>query len=229
MVFLLGSFGSSSDTYAKEMGRLVKKRGWRMVIVNRRGWSYQNIENSIFLHKNETNDFYEVIKHLKEIYESPLYMVGLSAGACHGAKLMGTYGDDLPIDAYVSISNPFNFARLTFTMKNSFMGKIFSKYIASSARKLYTHHLTNPNIIKAIKNQNLNYEKMISDVQEVEYMWDLDKLVTSKFLGYKSIHNYYHHFSCDRLLHSITKPCLFINSLDDPVCIPENIPVDLLY
>ena len=38
--FLLGSFGTSNDIYAKELAHMVRKNKWRLAIFNRRGWDY---------------------------------------------------------------------------------------------------------------------------------------------------------------------------------------------
>lgn len=38
VAFLLGSFGTPDDIYAKEFARVTKEKNWRFVIINRRGW-----------------------------------------------------------------------------------------------------------------------------------------------------------------------------------------------
>lgn len=48
--FLLGSFGVSEDGYVKELALLVKNLGWRLVILNRRGWDKVPLKNEKFIH-----------------------------------------------------------------------------------------------------------------------------------------------------------------------------------
>lgn len=44
-------------------------------------------------------------------------MCGVSFGSCIGSRIMGKFGDVLNLDGFVSISNPFNMARLAFWYK----------------------------------------------------------------------------------------------------------------
>jgi len=36
---------------------MIEKRGWRFVLLNRRGFDRRELENSVFLCKNEMKDF----------------------------------------------------------------------------------------------------------------------------------------------------------------------------
>jgi hypothetical protein len=51
-------------------------------------------------------------------------MCGVSFGSCIGARIIGKFGSQLKIDGFVSISNPFNLARLAFWYKESLLGNI---------------------------------------------------------------------------------------------------------
>ena len=42
--------------------------------------------------KDEVNDFYEALLEIKSVYNSPIFLCGVSAGANHGAKLIASYG-----------------------------------------------------------------------------------------------------------------------------------------
>lgn len=93
---------------------MVKEKGWRMVIANRRGWDKIPLKSEKFIHQDEISDFYEAIKEIKSIYNSPIFLMGVSAGASHGSRLVAKYGNKLKVDAFVSISNPYNLSRLTY-------------------------------------------------------------------------------------------------------------------
>lgn len=62
-----------------------------MVILNRRGWDKVPLKNDKFIHQDELQDFYEAIQEIKNIYQSPLFLIGVSAGACHGSRLVAKY------------------------------------------------------------------------------------------------------------------------------------------
>lgn len=144
VVFLLGSFGTSEDAYAKEFCLMIQKKNWRMVIVNRRGWDMQPLKNEKFIHQDELQDFYEAIVELKNIYESKIFLIGVSAGSAHGSRLVAKYRENLPIDAFVSISNPYNIAKLTFQLQYSFVGVHVSRFLCNGYKKLYEYHKYNP-------------------------------------------------------------------------------------
>lgn len=57
IVFICGIFGSSVDFYVKKLASMIEKRGWRFVLLNRRGFDRRELENSVFLCKNEMKDF----------------------------------------------------------------------------------------------------------------------------------------------------------------------------
>ncbi len=115
VAFILGCFGNCSDIYVKEYAEIIQKKGWRLVVLNRRGFDYDSLSSENFLHQHEMEDFLFSLKTIKDIYKSRIYLTGISAGGNHGTKLLGLFRDKVPIDAFFSISNPYNFARLGLT------------------------------------------------------------------------------------------------------------------
>ena len=57
---------------------------------------------------------------------------------------MGKFGDILQLDGFVSISNPFNLARLAVWYRESFFGNIIQKVMALELKKLIAFHQRNP-------------------------------------------------------------------------------------
>lgn len=227
IAFLVGSFGTSEDAYSKELCLMIQKKNWRMVILNRRGWDLQPLKNEKFIHQDELQDFYEALLELKKIYDSRIFLIGVSAGSSHGSRLIAKYGRKLPIDAFVSISNPFNVAKLTFQQQYSYMGAYVSKFLCNGYRKIYEYHLNNPHFQNLIsKNKVESLDKVL---RECDQIIDIDDQITRKIRGFDHVLDYYHEFSCDHVLQDIQTPSLFINNLEDPVCYKENIPINLLY
>lgn len=137
MAFLLGSYGIPEDVYALEYAKMVSQKGWRFVVLNRRGWDRIPIKSDMFMHQDESRDFYEAIVAIYDIYRCPIFLCGVSAGANHGAKLVADYGEKLPIQSFVSISNPFNFAKLAFKFSRDILGVFISKQLLGGAKKVY--------------------------------------------------------------------------------------------
>lgn len=80
--------------------------------------------------------------------------MGVSAGASHGTRLVAAYGEKLCIDAFVSISNPYNLSRLTFQFSNSYSGVLISKFLTWNYKQLYSYHQNNPNFQSIMKKRN---------------------------------------------------------------------------
>ena len=229
VAFILGSFGTSSEPYAKEYAKLVSKKGWRFVILNRRGFDCEHLKSSKFMSKDEMSDFYNALVKIYDIYKCNIYLCGVSAGANHGTKLLGLFKNKVPIKAFMSISNPFNFGTLAFYLRQSFMGNIISRYLSKNFKTLYDFHKKNPNFRKILKENNKNYDLIESKLKNSCTLWEIDKHVTIKLSGHDHIMDYYHHLSCDHLIGDIEHPCLFISCLEDPICYKENIPITTLY
>ncbi len=45
VIFLVGIFGASNESYAREIARMVAKKKWKMVIINRRGWNFSPLSS----------------------------------------------------------------------------------------------------------------------------------------------------------------------------------------
>ena len=228
VVFLLGITGNSKDRYVKEYAFIVKKQGWRIVIVNKRGFDFNILKTGDFVKKNEIKDFYDTCVFLKNEYKVNLYLCGVSAGANYGTKLIGKY-NKIPLNGYMSISNPFNFTKTSFSYKWSFFGKLVSYLIIRNYKKLYHFHTKNDHVVNKI-NFDHNLETLNILIKENKNdLWKIDKEVISKLYGYDSVYEYYYEMSCEREIKNIKIPTLFLNNAEDPICFKEVIPIDDIF
>lgn len=230
IAFILGATGNSKDPYVKAFAKIINFHKWRMVILNRRGFDLKGLETPKFCDRDEMEDFYESLCRVKDIFKAPIYLCGVSAGGNHGAKLLGLYGEKVPVDSFVSISNPYNFARISFNFRfGGWVDYFLSKIITKNLKKIYDFHFKSENFIKRVEGFRNCYDT-ISDKYDVsDELWTIDKNVTSKLSGHENVLDYYYNLSCEHKLGGITKPSLFLSNLEDPVCYKENLPIDLLY
>ncbi len=120
VIILLGIFGNKEDYYVRAYLELITKKNWRCVILNRRGFDKSKLKSDKFLGNDEIDDLNLAIETIAdENPESPLYMVGISNGANIGSRILGQFGDKTPIKAFVSISNPYNFSKIAFSLRFS--------------------------------------------------------------------------------------------------------------
>lgn len=229
VAFVLGAAGVSSDAYCKILTRKVIEKGWRIVVLNRVGFSYTHIKSNRFISKNEHQDFHEAILKIKEIFsQAPIYMMGVSAGANNTCRYLGNFPSS-PVEAAVSISNPFNIGRISFYTKQHFWANLFSRYIAHETRNLYRFHKGNPIFSQMFaKDEDLAELEQKLDQKSLT-CWRLDKMVTSKISGHDSIFDYYNNVSCEFVLQDIKTPLLVINNMEDPICLKESIPIERLF
>ncbi len=104
-----------------------------------------------------------------------------------------------------------------------------SKVINNNCKKLYLSHSKCQNFRKAFEKRNFNYNNIMKIIKDSKEMWTLDKYINAPLCNEKSIYGYYRQISCEKKLESITKPCLFIDNAEDPICLKEIIPVDDIY
>jgi len=59
-----------------------------------------------------------------------------------------------------------------------------------------------------------------------KHVREFDKYMTAPINGFDNLKDFYHDVSCYHYIKDIKIPTLYIQSLDDPICIPECIPIE---
>lgn len=90
------------------------------------------------------------------MYNCKIYLVGVSAGSCYGARILGQYGRAIPVEAYISISNPYSFSQACYQLEKSLFGRAISGAMLKSARDIIVSHFDDPSFHKLIKNKNID-------------------------------------------------------------------------
>ena len=109
-----------------------------------------------------------------------MYLLGISAGAGLSAKYIALYGHHKFIKSYGSISNPFNFARLSYHLENAFFGRILSKVMAITFKKNLKYQKNNPFYHELLKQHNLDNDIAKSHLENADTVWQLDSVFTHK-------------------------------------------------
>lgn len=87
---------------------------------------------------------------------------------------MGKFGDSLGVDGFVSISNPFNMARLAFWQKHNFIGDIVQKALAIEFKRLMNFHQKNPLLRDCFDPPNSKSKS----IQDCDSLWEIDHQIT---------------------------------------------------
>jgi predicted alpha/beta-fold hydrolase len=109
-----------------------------------------------------------------------MYLMGISAGAALGAKYTGLYGKEGIFKAYGSLSNPYNFARVSFHVENLFWGRIISKVINFGFKKKLNENLVNPVFKDLINQRKLSDMATEERFTKSETCWEFDSKFTYK-------------------------------------------------
>lgn len=146
---------------------------------------------------------------------------------------MGEVGQDTPLLGAVSVSNPFD---LVWCSRN-----MFSSWVNS--------HIYTPFLVRRLKQFfEFHHEMLSKDIQERDWQnvsdFDTDLIVLNPNImvsrhrasikgempaQFETLNQYYRESSCNRYLHSIAIPTLFINALDDPISAIAAIAADEIH
>ena len=183
LAFVLGACGSTKEFYCRKLTQMTVDHGWRIAIINRRGFS-EHGTTSRLLAVDDYKDVDTCLRKIKEIFgQASLYLIGVSAGANQTARYLGIYGHDTPVKAYMSISNPFNLCRISFTMKFNFWGNLFSRLMVHDFKKVLDRNFKNALFQDLIR---LNFEccdKWSTEIGKLNTTWKMDKYFTAKTNG----------------------------------------------
>jgi predicted alpha/beta-fold hydrolase len=184
IAFILGICGSSVEGYCKVLSHMVREKGWRLAIINRRGFAGQKLKKGQFMHKNEDEDVHSALMMINEIFEkASIYLVGVSAGANWSARYLGINKKNTCIDACSIISNPFNVGRISFSMNQSFLGDFFSKHMAKGLKTIMMSHFSSPQFENELKNHYQDMDICLKEIKNRKTCWEFDEFFSTKFCG----------------------------------------------
>ena len=164
-----------------------------------------------------------VVKKFEDVPDVHLLGIGTSMGANLMLRVAGEQKDKFPLEAMVSLNNPFDVWLAINLMRNTPYEGYFSQEIR---REMIFKEKTEGE--KGIYEQlaerfSLNYEEL-----RRAHSWkQVDEMFTMKvYPQYKTAAEYYYQVSCLPKVKHITKPTLVIHSRDDPIVSVECLPVD---
>ncbi len=217
LVILHGLEGSAESSYARMLMEAAYARGWRPCVLHFRDCGDYRNRLPRRYHAGETNDLRHFLNELQGQREAsgnpgPLLSVGYSLGGNVLLKYLGESELETPLAAATAVCSPLNL-------------HVCSEALDTGFSKRYQKHL-----LKRMKNSvtrkfdrhtaAFNWERAMNARTFAEF----DDAVTAPLHGFDGMQDYYDRCSSINFLHSIARPTLIINSLDDPFMTPEVIP-----
>ena len=211
IILFLHSITGSSET-VNSFVRYSEKRGWRSIVLNRRGHDTP-LSSPNFNIMGDIDDTTAMIKYVNELYPKSKYVcaVGISAGSGQIVSYIGRESINVGISAAVSIcpaydiGNAFsNLDKHYPKMANVLLGRVKKFFLSDNYNILSKEE----GFTEGMKSNSLH--EFASSVCKMSGASDWE--------DYLKQHNPMVHFKDNQI------PCLILNSLNDPVCIKENIP-----
>lgn len=215
-ILVHGLEGSTRSQYMQYMSEYLSLNGWDVIGINHRTCSGTMNEQLTMYHSGFTDDLHKVISEYIHDHDK-ISLIGYSLGGNIVMKYMndGIYPVGDKIAAAVAISTPV--------------------HLASSGARIshYENFLYEQNFLISLKKKMHikaeNFPKQISrkEIKSTKKLIDFDDKFTGPLHGFDGAQDYYEQCSSLQFLHSVHKPCLIINALDDPFLDEPSYPYDL--
>ncbi|KAF0683106.1 Aste57867_24794 [Aphanomyces stellatus] len=224
VLLLHGHCGGSWENYMRNAADKLLHEGWRVVVMNARGCSKTPVLTARIFNGADTGDIREVVAHLrrKHVPSAPLLAVGFSLGSNLLVKYLGQEGERCPLNAAVSVGNPFDAMEIYRHLNDSAM--TYHVYYRAMTKKFLKLFFEESNVHEHIADKHPTVD--MCAMKECSFMWDVDHLMTLKVFGYKSVSEYYRDCSSTPYIQHVRIPLLCLSAKDDPVCVHSAIPID---
>ncbi|CDW71298.1 embryogenesis-associated protein emb8-like [Stylonychia lemnae] len=223
-----GMSGNSDRGYIKCLVQhLSQEKGYIVGVFHNRGIQSE-YTSPMFLDITSSSEIDAALKHMQQKFQNkahPRYVgVGLSLGANLMLKIAGEQKEKFPLEAMVSLSNPFDLWKVLCQMKgNVFERNLVKEYSEDTILKQSPSVAEQEIILQMKEKYELNFEK----IRQARSWKELDQEFTMKVhYKYDSPEEYYRASSCKNVIQDIQKPVLVIHAKDDPVTPLECIPLE---
>ncbi len=222
VILLHGLTGSSQSHYIQGLQHLLQKSGMSSVALNFRGCSGELNRLARGYHSGDTGDINFLYKTLRQREpERPMAAIGFSLGGNVLLKWLGEQGDNISLNAAISVSAPLVLADCATKLDQGFS-------------KLYRRNLIH-NLVDFMEAKREYLEKIglqdearkigqLGDLSSIKSFWQYDERVVAKLHGFNSAEHYYQLSSSRQYLHKIEIPTLIIHAIDDPFMTESILP-----
>ena len=217
VLLLHGLEGSSTSHYVFGLLDEIAAQGWRAAVLNFRSCSGEMNRLPRLYHSGDTGDLDWVASRLIERAPgAPLGLVGVSLGGNVILKWLGERGADAPAEVAgaVAISTPFDLAACAGVLDRGL------------SRLLYTEHFLRTMKAKLrAKADGIGARVDLAAALRARTFAQYDRTVTAPLHGCADEHDYWTRSSSAGYLAAIRRPCLLINSVNDPFIPPSSLPL----
>ena len=213
LIILHGLESSAESSYARMLMQAATASQWRCCVLHFRDCGDCRNRLPRRYHAGETNDLRCLLDTLqKNGNTGPLLAAGYSLGGNVLLKYLGESAAQSPLRAAAAVCVPLDLNECAEALNHGF-SKVYQHYLLKNmkravARKFDRHTAA------------FDWQRTMRARTFAEF----DDAVTAPLHGFVDKDDYYDRCSSVRYLHSIAKPTLIINALDDPFMTPDVIP-----
>ncbi|KAI0364220.1 AB-hydrolase YheT [Pilatotrama ljubarskyi] len=226
-----GLTGGSHEAYVRALvARVTQSKdkaglGFRAVVLNFRGCNGTPLVTPRLYHAGSSDDVRHVVLWICHTFpDCRLYGAGFSLGGNILAKYAGEEGDQCPLQALVTLANPWDFLEGSHYLPSTFLGRHVYRYVLGGAlRRLLQLHAKVFLEASGLPISRSQLENVLQRPSITLRAWD--ELITAPLYGFDGPYDYYAKISSSRHVQNIRIPCLAINSRDDPITGSENLPL----
>ncbi|KAJ1948029.1 medium-chain fatty acid ethyl ester synthase/esterase 2 [Linderina pennispora] len=220
VVIISGVTGTSNDFYVRRCYAAMIKLDYSVVVVHSRGCGGSKLTSPMPFHCGYTGDYREVVAHLHTNFPNcRLLGLGFSLGANILAKYIGEEGASCLLTAAIAVGNPYNLYKVVVHLDSQFILHPSKVYGVAILNFLKTTFATN-------KQQIMEAPIKLDEdrIQCAATLVEFTEAMTRRVYGYPSAKALLEDSNSGDFLHNIQIPVLFLNSLDDPICVERLIP-----
>lgn len=196
-------FGNYLDS-CNDLNKICNELNFKLVSYSRRGHSL-NLYKPKFNSVGHQEDLADIISIIKNKYtNTPIYIIGLSAGSSLLARYLGNNKHDNTIKGAILISPGYNFKKAIKTMP-----WICNKLLVNKAKNFF---LKKNKILLKHYNKNA-YNALIKSKSMNDWHNNQYHFVNE----YNNIDEYYYDHDPVHVLEKISIPILYLNALDDMI------------
>jgi predicted alpha/beta-fold hydrolase len=208
---LSGVCGGSQEVEIKHFVNSCIQSGFRPVVINYRGAQTELLTYKFGL---ETPDIEAVLNHVQDKYpQSKLFGVGFSLGSNLLLNYLGEKGSNTPLQAALSISNPFNLNIATTRLRDPVCRWTYDKVFTTKRKAMVMRHF---DLFEQIVD--------LDTLKRVKSTREFDDVLTRQIVKTENVDQLYEKLSCVDGLSNISIPCFLLNALDDPISCKSAIP-----
>ncbi|KAI7829123.1 Alpha/Beta hydrolase protein [Kickxella alabastrina] len=214
VTILSGVTGTSCDFYVRRCYNEFVKMNYSVLVVHSRGCGSSKLTTPMPFHCGLTTDYREVINSIHaRLPNCPLLGLSFSLGANIMAKYIGEEGEQCPLVAGIIVGNPYDMYKVIQHLDSRFfsLNKIYDIAILNFLKTAFNNNK------EAIASAPIDFN--VPNITNSTTIMEFTEEMTRKAFGYKSAKHLLDESSSGPFLDNIRIPVMFLNSLDDPICI----------